>query len=297
MKVFISWSGETSKNIADIFRQWIPSVIQSVKPYYSPDDITKGTRWSSEIAKELDESKVGIICLTAENLESPWIMFEAGALSKNIDKSKVCPILFGVDPSDIKGPLVQFQAAKFTKDEIKKVVRMINSELESNSLSSEVFENVFEMWWPKLSEKIEVELGKAKKTNGKETRSERDILEEILSLSRNLSIRRDREHDIESETSVHPGAIDDTTTSFITLVNSIFENEILNIDIIENLQMLLSPIRYMNERIERPRIGRRNSFSRIEEAEIKLDELKVRFSTRNKRVLRSRSTEDKISEN
>src|SRR5690348_15249061 len=150
MKVFISWSGETSKNIAEIFRQWLPSVIQLVRPYYSPDDIAKGTRWSSEIAKELDESKVGIICLTKDNLTSPWIMFEAGALSKNIDKSKVCPILFGIDPADIQGPLVQFQAARFNKDEVKKVVRMINSELGDSALSSEVFENVFEMWWPKL---------------------------------------------------------------------------------------------------------------------------------------------------
>lgn len=87
MKVFISWSGELSKNIAEIFRQWIPGVIQAVKPYYSPDDITKGTRWNSEIAKELDASKIGIICLTPNNLESPWIMFEAGTLAKNIDKS------------------------------------------------------------------------------------------------------------------------------------------------------------------------------------------------------------------
>ncbi len=87
MRIFISWSGDLSKNIAEIFRQWIPGVIQAAKPYYSPDDITKGTRWSSEISKELDASKIGIICLTKDNLDSSWIMFEAGALSKNIEKS------------------------------------------------------------------------------------------------------------------------------------------------------------------------------------------------------------------
>jgi hypothetical protein len=91
MKVFISWSGDLSKNIAEIFRQWIPSVIQAVKPYYSPDDVTKGTRWSTEISKELDNSKIGIICLTRDNIEKPWIMFEAGAISKNLDKAKVFP--------------------------------------------------------------------------------------------------------------------------------------------------------------------------------------------------------------
>ena len=134
MKIFISWSGELSKEIAEILRQWIPGVIQAAKPYYSPDDITKGTRWSSEISKELDASKVGIICLTKDNLNSSWIMFEAGALSKNLEKSKVCPILFGIEPSDIKGPLIQFQASKFSKKEIKRVTKMINQELSDNCL-------------------------------------------------------------------------------------------------------------------------------------------------------------------
>jgi hypothetical protein len=109
MKVFISWSGNLSKSLAEILRQWLPAVIQAIKPYYTPDDITKGARWTTEISKELEESSIGILCLTRDNLEAPWIMFEAGALSKKMDKSKVCPILFGVESTDIQGPLIQFQ--------------------------------------------------------------------------------------------------------------------------------------------------------------------------------------------
>ena len=189
MKVFISWSGDLSKNIAEIFRQWLPSVIQAVKPYYSPDDVAKGTRWNSEISKELDESKIGIICLTRDNIEKPWIMFEAGAISKNLDKAKVCPLLFGLEPTDIQGPLVQFQSAKFSKKEMKKVVKMINSELGENSLGTEVLENVFEKWWPDLEKKIQDELSNASQKDNTEIRSERDILEEILKLSRDISVK------------------------------------------------------------------------------------------------------------
>lgn len=189
MKVFISWSGELSKNIAEIFRQWIPGVIQAVKPYYSPDDITKGTRWESEISKELDTSKIGIICLTKDNLNSPWIMFEAGALSKNIDKSKVCPLLFGIEPSDIQGPLVQFQAAKFSKKEMKRVIKMMNSELGETSLANDVLDSVFEMWWQKLEEKIQSELSLTKEPKS-DLRTERDLLEEILKLTRDISISK-----------------------------------------------------------------------------------------------------------
>ena len=186
MKVFISWSGERSKAIAELLRAWLPAVLQAVRPYYSPDDIAKGTRWSGEIAKELEASRVGLICLTTENLAAPWVMFEAGALSKNLERSHVCPLLFGVEPTDIEGPLVQFQAAKFGKAEMERVVRMMNGELGDQALSSSVLDSVFEMWWPKLESSIREELSKPE-TSRPTARSERDLLEEVLSLTRSLS--------------------------------------------------------------------------------------------------------------
>jgi hypothetical protein len=59
MKVFISWSGRTSSELAKIFRDWLPSVIQAVKPYYSTDDIAKGMRGNTVIAKELEQADEG----------------------------------------------------------------------------------------------------------------------------------------------------------------------------------------------------------------------------------------------
>ena len=121
-KIFISWSGELSRELAEAVRDWIPMVLQSVKPYFTPDDIEKGSRWAKEISGELAASQLGIICLTQDNQNSPWILFEAGALSKNLEESKVCPILFNFDTTELKGPLSSFQATKFNKDEIKKLL-------------------------------------------------------------------------------------------------------------------------------------------------------------------------------
>ena len=119
-KVFISWSGDPSRKLAEVIRNWMPSVLQFVKPYFTPDDIEKGTKWSNEITKELEESDVGILWLTRDNLNNPWILFEAGALSKNFGKSKVCTVLFGIDSSDLTGPLTGFQDTKFKKEDFEK---------------------------------------------------------------------------------------------------------------------------------------------------------------------------------
>jgi len=122
MKVFISWSGANSKKLAEVLRNWLPAVLQLVKPYFTPSDIEKGTRWNSEITKELESSEVGILCVTRDNLHSDWVMFEAGALSKSLDKAHVCPVLFGIHNTDLAGPLKQFQTTEFQKEDFKKLV-------------------------------------------------------------------------------------------------------------------------------------------------------------------------------
>lgn len=183
-KIFISWSGELSKALAEVVRDWIPKVLQSVKPYFTPDDIEKGARWAKEISGELATSQLGIICLTQENQHNPWILFEAGALSKNLEESKVCPILFNFDTTELKGPLASFQATRFNKEEIKKLLESINNSCNDSKLEQKYLDETFEMWWPKLDGKIREVLVPAKGATKPQKRTERDILEEILELTR-----------------------------------------------------------------------------------------------------------------
>jgi hypothetical protein len=289
MRIFISWSGELSKNIAEIFRQWIPGVIQAAKPYYSPDDITKGTRWSTEISKELDASKIGIICLTKDNLESSWIMFEAGALSKNIEKSKVVPLLFGIEPSDIQGPLVQFQAAKFSKSEMKKVVKMINAELGDTSLAPDVIDSVFDMWWPKLESQIKEAEEKAKSVDKKDLRSERDLIEEVLSLTRELSINRR----FERERSFHPKAFEDMISSVERLTEAIVENQYT--ELIEYIKDLHRPLEYFIEEAMNSGPGvRKDLYSRYRRTKMILEELMMLPDKRIVRVRKPKIDNDDI---
>lgn len=191
MKVFISWSGNTSKLVGEAIRDWLPSVLQTVQPYFTPSDLEKGTRWSTDIAVELDNSKVGIFCVTRDNLDSKWLMFEAGAISKKVDQSLVCPVLIGIDNSDVSGPLTQFQTTLFNKSDFKKLVASINTANEDNRLDAQVFTTVFEKFWPDLELKVNSILkSEAEGAPKSLIRSDRNILEEILDLSRSLAIEK-----------------------------------------------------------------------------------------------------------
>ena len=191
MEVFISWSGDGSHKFAAALKDWLPSVIQSVEPFLSSEDIAKGTRWFSEIGNKLDKLNFGIICLTPTNISEPWILFEAGALSKSIEQASVAPILLGMNTSDLKGPLSQFNATLANKEDILKLVKSINDKLGLHSekqLETALLERVFEALWPELEKNINqatkiLESDKSK-MKAKPKREVEDILEELLDLNR-----------------------------------------------------------------------------------------------------------------
>lgn len=156
MKLFLSWSGPLSKAIAEHFREWLPMVIQHVEPYISSSDIDKGTRWATDIAVELQESNFGLIFITPDNTEAPWIMFEAGALAKAVDSSLVAPILFGVNQSELReSPLVQFQMTEFEKAEVRKLLHTINKNDPGERLTDARLNALFEALWPELERQVE----------------------------------------------------------------------------------------------------------------------------------------------
>lgn len=160
MRVFLSWSGVISHDLATALHEWIPLVIQCARPFISSGDIEKGRRWSDVLGEELSKSGYGIVCVTRDNYTAEWLHFEAGAISKAIDKAYVSPLLFDIDPSEISGPLTQFQLTVCTKEDILSLMRSINSRLGSDyNLPDEVLRRVFEKWWPELEVKL-VELAK-----------------------------------------------------------------------------------------------------------------------------------------
>jgi hypothetical protein len=184
MKVFISWSGDRSKTLAEELRDWLPTIVQSLEPFISTQDVPLGGRGLNVLASELQDCSFGILCLTKENKQGPWIHFEAGALSKVIDTSRVVPLLLDLKVSDLTGPLTQFQAVSIgDRDGVFSLIRAL-AESSVPPVAEARLRRLFEAFWPDLEEKV----SQLKEAGGielsQEVRSEREILEEILLLSR-----------------------------------------------------------------------------------------------------------------
>jgi hypothetical protein len=154
-KLFISWSGEISHEIAKYLREWLPEVLPRVSPWVSSEDIAKGSRWFPTLMKELESTGACIICLTRENVDSLWIHYEAGAIAAKTEEAKVLPYLVNLDGSEIKGsPLSQFQWAKSTKDDTWKLVRDINRAMRLGH-DEIVLRGHFDSKWTQLKRKLD----------------------------------------------------------------------------------------------------------------------------------------------
>lgn len=154
MNVFVSWSGPTSHRVAIVLRDWLRSALQAVEPYVSSENVDKGARWNTEISQELESSNFGILCVTPENIGSPWLNFEAGALSKALDRARVTPFLFRVERTAITEPLRQFQSTLPEKDDVRKLVKSLNSALGDQALDEGRVDEIFDVWWPRLEHEL-----------------------------------------------------------------------------------------------------------------------------------------------
>lgn len=190
MKVFISWSGETSRECAELLSNWIKCTLQATEPWISSQDIDKGARWFNEISNELKETKIGIVCLTKTNKEKPWILFESGALAKGITANKVCTFLIDLKDTDIKDPLAQFNHTFPDKKSLKNLLATINRELGEKALDSEILNQVFDTYWDSFNEDLNKIIDSIPTEKVEEPiRSENEILEEILHTTRNMNKR------------------------------------------------------------------------------------------------------------
>jgi hypothetical protein len=184
-KVFISWSGNLSKQVAVVWHDLLSHLFDAVVPFMSEADIGAGERGLARIETELADTLFGIIVVTQENQRSQWLNFEAGALSKNLPdaENRVAPCLVDFPlKSDATGPLTQFQATLLDREGIERILVAIADVMH---LNTESLRQRFVFAWDAV---YKDRFAKASETPAgtPEHRPEREILDEILTIARDL---------------------------------------------------------------------------------------------------------------
>ena len=152
--VFVSWSGERSRSLAEATSDWLAAVLPTLPRPWISTRIEKGVRWPHEVGRHLAEADFGIVCVTPENRASPWLLFESGALSNAVGDARVCPLLFGLPPEEMSGPLSQFQAATVDKTDLLILLSTLNQSLGADAVPDATLRAAHEAHWPELRRRL-----------------------------------------------------------------------------------------------------------------------------------------------
>lgn len=167
--------------MAKALADWLPCVVQAVEPWISSKDIDRGSIWFNEIFEQLKDTNFGIVLVTKENQDKPWLMFESGALSKGLTENRICTVLVDLNVRDIDSgsPLRQLNHTTLDKDGVLALVKTINKKLDSGQLQEKRLEQTFNAMWPDLAAKID-EILKSDPAPTTPERSDKDVLNDIL---------------------------------------------------------------------------------------------------------------------
>ena len=126
MRIFVIWSGNRSKKIAEAAVTLLEGTAEGAKIFVSSRDLKPGRRWEDELSKNLREANIGIVCFTPDNLNSRWMHFEAGMIAK-MPQHRILPLL--ADVNEIKGPLSGFMSTDAKdKEAVFRLVKTLNED-------------------------------------------------------------------------------------------------------------------------------------------------------------------------
>jgi hypothetical protein len=200
-RIFTSWSGPRSQKAALGLKSLLEDIFEEGVLVFVSDHISPGELWLQRLGKELEQSEFGILCLTQDNYEAPWLLFEAGALGKKFGTSRVVPYLIDdLPPNSEKSPLQQFQNVRADQQGTFRLVETINEKRE-NPKPSDRLERSFKRWWPDLEERL-AGLRDANRDQPA-TRSDRELLELI---SKHVDALWQAQRDSQSSSDLFPSS-------------------------------------------------------------------------------------------
>lgn len=187
MDILLSWSGRSSHEVALALKGCLPEVLPGCTPWVSSEDIAKGKRWSDELHKQLDKTRVTVVCITPENVQSPWIYYESGYIAAKLGDAAVCPYLLGVEGKLVGGTplgLYQWTEADNKKETLKLVLSL--HDLLNTKHDPTILEGNFNSKWPQLKRKLEKVAEGFQEVKAEVTRTEPPLSQQLSDEAKRL---------------------------------------------------------------------------------------------------------------
>ncbi len=150
-KLFISWSGDLTKEIASNFFNLLNNVFSNISSrIFFSQYIEYGKYWYDKINNNLEKASYGVVFLSKNNLNSSWLNYELGGLSVgNTENLTFFKVNKNVDTSH--SPVNARQECPFTKNDIKTLLKNIKSKMnlqyqdniDDNNLDSLILEFIY----------------------------------------------------------------------------------------------------------------------------------------------------------
>src|SRR4249919_2806440 len=188
-KIFISWPKPYSKAVALVLKRHLPELLDGIDIFMSDKDIGPGERSMKVLEQQLADTSYGILVVTAANQFEPWLNFEAGALSKQVDNDAdgvplVVPLLVDLDgPAQITGPISQFQAVTLDQSGLNLIARSISELVPSDPDMATVR---LQRAWNAIQESLNEAMKKQAVHLDKPRRTVEDKVDEALGILRSL---------------------------------------------------------------------------------------------------------------
>lgn len=157
MRLFISWSGRRSHRLAMVLKEWLDTHFSGhgISAFVS-SEIQKGSLWLPAVNAELQRADAGLVCLTAQSLDSDRVLFEAGALSTAValrtGEARFFTYLLEVDPAALRGPLSVYQSTLATMEDTLRLINSLLSYLGLDPMDVGAFAPVWDDLWPRLQQ-------------------------------------------------------------------------------------------------------------------------------------------------
>lgn len=168
-QLFISWSGPLGKTVADLIYDWINRLYKNAATnVFVSTRIEPGRQGFNEIMNALDECEKGFFIITRERMNSPWLHFEAGAISKANATNWIIPIYVDINREALNNdPLTEFQSDySFCYNDLDKLISYVGDTLgwkphdpySKNSIQKDIQEKINSLTEQILSDPVILKL-------------------------------------------------------------------------------------------------------------------------------------------